>query len=126
VQGFKANSDSVPRRRSHAISAKAQPLRSQVAQSITPNPQAAQHAQALAQQQMERLQAWRAQQVHNNLQPSTAKRSHVLGLIMQTSLARVWLDRGLTVKLLFILHYCPGAAQTGCRILPAQLSSNIS
>ncbi len=66
MQGFKATSDDIPRRRSHAISAKAQPLRSQVAQSIVPDPQAAAHAQVLAQQQMERLQAWRTQQVRNS------------------------------------------------------------
>ncbi len=65
MKGFKATSDEIPRRRSHAISAKAQPLRSQVAQSIVLDPQAAAHAQQLAQQQMERLQAWRAQQVRN-------------------------------------------------------------
>lgn len=53
----------MPRRRSHAISAKAQRLRSQVAQSIVPDPEAEQRAQELAQQQMARVQAWRAQQV---------------------------------------------------------------
>lgn len=67
MQGFKANSDNVPRRRSHAISAKAQPLRSQVAQSIVPDSRAAAQAQALAQQQMERLLARRTQQVRRNL-----------------------------------------------------------
>jgi hypothetical protein len=73
MQGFKTDSDSIPKRRSLAISAKAQALRrSQVAQSSEQalSPEAQQRAREIAEQEAERMRQWRLMQVSPFLSPS--------------------------------------------------------